>query len=474
MIVHEGDRIRAEASLVGGEDAEASRRRDDPETERHEGEVAVGRDVLPRGIHEREARGAALHLDRMEHDAGAAGRVRAGAAEDVLPVSAVEYLHVLVHDRRAERRSERVNTSAGAGSVQIVGPGLPPSGTGVPMRRACPVSPASAGPPRRPRRLRPLFTRVVLGEPGRCRRASADALPQATSRHVTATTPALFATIAPTRRVHARARGETVHRYQVAHRPKDQSRPRPPAPIRRQPSGLRCDDPAVVRDTRGRGARRQRLPRNRRRAPSFSGPWMAASCPVLPDPPPSDQACLDGVRRGDAAAAEVLVRRFEPQVRRLVRAHRPRAVPEDDLVQEVFLAVFTRLDRYRERDGIPFEHWLSRLTINLCRDALRSERRRRPRPRSRRRGCSGSARWSRTRRHRPTSARGAGGGGGAPAQLPRTTGSSSRCSRWRSARWRRSPRSPAESHVLKVRAFRARRRLQHAARRLLSTGSSDE
>jgi RNA polymerase sigma factor (sigma-70 family) len=107
---------------------------------------------------------------------------------------------------------------------------------------------------------------------------------------------------------------------------------------------------------------------------------MAASCPVLPDVPASDAACVDGARRGDAAAAEALVRRFEPQVRRLVRAHRPRAVPEDDLVQEVFLAIFTRLDQYRERDGIPFAHWLSRLTINLCRDALRSERRRRPTP----------------------------------------------------------------------------------------------
>jgi RNA polymerase sigma-70 factor (ECF subfamily) len=101
---------------------------------------------------------------------------------------------------------------------------------------------------------------------------------------------------------------------------------------------------------------------------------------VLPDVPSSVQACVDGVRRGESAAAEALVRRFEPQVRRLVRAHRPRAVLEDDLVQDVFLAVFTRLGRYQEREGVPFEHWLSRLTINLCRDALRSERRRRPVP----------------------------------------------------------------------------------------------
>src|SRR5262249_17797383 len=118
--------------------------------------------------------------------------------------------------------------------------------------------------------------------------------------------------------------------------------------------------------------------RNRSRPPSFSGSWMAASCPVLPEVPASVQACVDGVRRGESAAAEALVRRFEPQVRRLVRAHRPRAVPEDDLVQDVFLAVFTRLDRYQERQGVPFGNWLSRLTINLCRDALRSGPRRRP------------------------------------------------------------------------------------------------
>jgi RNA polymerase sigma-70 factor (ECF subfamily) len=77
-------------------------------------------------------------------------------------------------------------------------------------------------------------------------------------------------------------------------------------------------------------------------------------------------------------AAEQLVRHCEPLIRRLVRAHRPRAVPDDDLVQEVFLAIFTRLDRYQERPGVPFEHWLARLTINRCRDALRAERRRPP------------------------------------------------------------------------------------------------
>ena len=42
----------------------------------------------------------------------------------------------------------------------------------------------------------------------------------------------------------------------------------------------------------------------------------------------------------------------------------PRSVGEDDLVQDIFLAVFTRLDRYTARPGIPFEHWVARLAIN--------------------------------------------------------------------------------------------------------------
>jgi len=103
---------------------------------------------------------------------------------------------------------------------------------------------------------------------------------------------------------------------------------------------------------------------------------MVAPLLAAPDAPFDLSSCLDGVRRGEMHAARALVACSEPMVRRLVHAHRPRSVGEDDLVQDIFLAVFTRLDRYRARPGIPFQHWLARLTINLCRDALRSERRR--------------------------------------------------------------------------------------------------
>jgi RNA polymerase sigma factor (sigma-70 family) len=87
-------------------------------------------------------------------------------------------------------------------------------------------------------------------------------------------------------------------------------------------------------------------------------------------------ACLARVAQGDQAAARALVERLHPLVLRLVRAHRARQLDDDDLVQEVFMTMFARLDRYEPRAGIPFEHWLSRLTVNTCRDVLRAESRR--------------------------------------------------------------------------------------------------
>ncbi|MGO9113794.1 MAG: RNA polymerase sigma factor [Thermoguttaceae bacterium] len=86
--------------------------------------------------------------------------------------------------------------------------------------------------------------------------------------------------------------------------------------------------------------------------------------------------CMDGVRRKDAAAAHDLVEHLYPLVIRIVRSHLPRRCGEEDLAQEVFLKLFSRLDGYRERPGIPFEHWVSRLAVRTCLDSLRAERRR--------------------------------------------------------------------------------------------------
>ena len=89
--------------------------------------------------------------------------------------------------------------------------------------------------------------------------------------------------------------------------------------------------------------------------------------------------CLARIARQDPDASRELVEHCQALVWKLVRAHRSRSIPDEDLVQEVFLKLFSRLDRYEPRDGIPFEHWLSRLAVRTCLDALRTERRR-PQP----------------------------------------------------------------------------------------------
>jgi RNA polymerase sigma-70 factor (ECF subfamily) len=89
--------------------------------------------------------------------------------------------------------------------------------------------------------------------------------------------------------------------------------------------------------------------------------------------------CLARIAGQDPSASRELVEHCQALVWKVVRAHRSRSIPDEDLAQEVFLKLFSRLDRYEPRDGIPFEHWLSRLAVRTCLDALRTERRR-PQP----------------------------------------------------------------------------------------------
>src|SRR3981189_2745431 len=93
------------------------------------------------------------------------------------------------------------------------------------------------------------------------------------------------------------------------------------------------------------------------------------------DEPPFDLAgCLDRVRRQDQAAARELVDHLHPLVVRIVRSHLPRRVAEEDLTQEIFLKMFTRLAQYQ--GAVPFPHWVSRIAVTTCIDHLRAQKRR--------------------------------------------------------------------------------------------------
>lgn len=84
--------------------------------------------------------------------------------------------------------------------------------------------------------------------------------------------------------------------------------------------------------------------------------------------------CLRAVRGRDEAAARRLVEHFYPLVIKIVRANLPRRASEEDLVQDIFLKMFTRLDQYS--GPTPFAHWLSRVALTTCLDALRAQGRR--------------------------------------------------------------------------------------------------
>jgi RNA polymerase sigma-70 factor, ECF subfamily len=96
----------------------------------------------------------------------------------------------------------------------------------------------------------------------------------------------------------------------------------------------------------------------------------------MPEPMSDMTACVQRAMEGDQQAAQALVVATHALVLKLVRAYRAQTHSDDDLMQEVYLAMFARLDRYQPRAGIPFEHWLSRLAVNVCRDVLRAESRR--------------------------------------------------------------------------------------------------
>lgn len=89
-------------------------------------------------------------------------------------------------------------------------------------------------------------------------------------------------------------------------------------------------------------------------------------------PEPIDPAWLERVRAREPAASRELVERLQPLVLRIVRAHRPWRMAEEDLCQEVFMRVFASLDQHR--GAVPFHHWVSRVAVNTCIDHLRRQR----------------------------------------------------------------------------------------------------
>ncbi|MCU0796547.1 MAG: sigma-70 family RNA polymerase sigma factor [Akkermansiaceae bacterium] len=83
------------------------------------------------------------------------------------------------------------------------------------------------------------------------------------------------------------------------------------------------------------------------------------------------QALLEGVRRGDPVAEGKLVENLYPRVAGIIHTLRPRREQMEDLAQEVFLRIFSRMKQFR---GGSFPAWVDTITRRVCYDALRKQR----------------------------------------------------------------------------------------------------
>ena len=81
---------------------------------------------------------------------------------------------------------------------------------------------------------------------------------------------------------------------------------------------------------------------------------------------------LQRVKNSDPDAAREVVRDLYPLVMRIVHGHLPRRMDAEDLAQIVFVKVFQKIEQYN--GDAPFEHWVSRIAVNTCLNELRSEK----------------------------------------------------------------------------------------------------
>jgi RNA polymerase sigma-70 factor (ECF subfamily) len=78
------------------------------------------------------------------------------------------------------------------------------------------------------------------------------------------------------------------------------------------------------------------------------------------------------LHRSDHSAAQALMEHFYGFVVALIRRHVPDRGVEEDLVQQTFARCFAKAAQWDQAK--PIEPWLARIAINLCRDHYRARR----------------------------------------------------------------------------------------------------
>lgn len=92
---------------------------------------------------------------------------------------------------------------------------------------------------------------------------------------------------------------------------------------------------------------------------------------IMSEPP--DERLIADILAGNDEAFVRLVRRYKRKVFGLAARFARDADDLDDICQDVFIKIYENLGKFR--NDAPFEHWLGRITITTCYDALRSRKR---------------------------------------------------------------------------------------------------
>jgi len=110
---------------------------------------------------------------------------------------------------------------------------------------------------------------------------------------------------------------------------------------------------------------------------------LAIKPPTGDGPDPSCDSTLDVLeraRRGDRSAAQVLIARAVPPLRRWSRGRVPHyargTADTEDVVQDAVLGTFKRIERFEHRTVGALQAYLREAVMNRIRDLIRSSRRR--------------------------------------------------------------------------------------------------
>ena len=87
---------------------------------------------------------------------------------------------------------------------------------------------------------------------------------------------------------------------------------------------------------------------------------------------PFDERLIEAALAGDDGAFALLVTRYKRRVFSLATRFSRDDDELEDICQEVFIKVYESLRSFRH--DAPFEHWLTRIAVHTCHDALRRKR----------------------------------------------------------------------------------------------------